>query len=101
MLELAAHADLDIVCLQKTRLVDEGVKAAASAARVASWQFVPGPQTFGSRGKPTAGVAVEADGATDANANGLHARGPGPPDMAGANAGLGFRGSGFGLGFRG
>ena len=58
VLELAAHADLDIVCLQETRLVDEGVKAATSAARAASWQFVPGPQTFDSRGKPTAGVAL-------------------------------------------
>ena len=57
MLELAAHADLDIVCLQETRLADESVKAATSGARAASWQFVPGPQTFDSRGNPTAGVA--------------------------------------------
>ena len=57
MLELAAHADLDIVCLQETRLADESVKAATSGARAASWQFVPGPPTFDSRGNPTAGVA--------------------------------------------
>ena len=42
VLEFAVHADLDIVCLQETRLVDESVKAATSGARAASWQFVPG-----------------------------------------------------------
>ena len=57
VLELAAHANLDILCLQETRLQDESVKAATAAARAASWQFVPGPQLEDSQGKPRAGVA--------------------------------------------
>ena len=57
VLELAAQAALDILCLQETRLLDESVKAAATAANACSWKFVPGPQAMDAQGRPRAGVA--------------------------------------------
>ena len=61
VMDLAANAGVNLLCLQETKLTQEGLHAMRQAFRAKGWKLLPGPLAVDSAGKASGGVAVITD----------------------------------------